>query len=186
MSFGRERQCHRAELQPEAGEVALTCANPIPVALSPNIWLFKTNFLAYIGINPDNNVVGEPEVRDAEEPVGGRWSSMAYCESADSESAKGQLEQRSHHGISLLIPHFLPSSSHNAVTSKTNSMPVWKRCMQTHAYTHFRCTCASTSMCVHSVNRAMCAPEVTHSLLSPFSDKLKAFSKLLLYFKRFN
>lgn len=186
MSFGRERQCHRAELQPEAGEVALTCANPIPVALSPNIWLFKTNFLAYIGINPDNDVVGEPEVRDAEEPVGGRWSSMAYCESADSESAKGQLEQRSHHGISLLIPHFLPSSSHNAVTSKTNSMPVWKRCMQTHAYTHFRCTCASTSMCVHSVNRAMCAPEVTHSLLSPFSDKLKAFSKLLLYFKRFN
>lgn len=73
-------------------KLALTCANPVPVALSPNIQLFKTNFLAYIGINPDNNVVGEPEVRDAEELVGGRWSSKAYCESADLESAQGQLE----------------------------------------------------------------------------------------------
>lgn len=131
-----------------------------------------------IGVNPDINAVSEPEVRDAEEPARGRWSSRACCERADLESAQGQLEQKSHHDISPLIPQFLPISSHNAVTSRADATPVWKRCMQTCADTHLRCTCASTSVCVHSVNRGMCAPEVTHSLLSSLSDKLKPFSKL--------
>lgn len=122
-------------------------------------------------------------MREAEESAGGRWSSKTCCESADLERAQGQLEQRSHHGISPLIPHFLPSSSHNAVISGTDSMPAWKRCMQTYGYSHFRCTCAYTYVCVPSVHRGMCAPEVTHSLLSPFSDKLKSYSKLVLNLK---